>query len=148
MKLALIFLATCCIPHFIISAEQNAEKETPKSSFEIRLADSRPWAQEETSIKLTKCILRGTKETFFTFPEKHIIAADIEQASIEDYRDGSQGLAIRFTDKGAVKFRDFSQRYVGKTMAVFLNGDLVSTPTVKARTEVNPKMIFSVIPAL
>ncbi len=69
------------------------------------------------------------------FVETGLTGADLKRAQVtfgggQDIKAGPQ-VAIEFTPKGAEKFAQVTKRNVGKPLAIFLDDELVNTPTVQ-----------------
>ena len=61
---------------------------------------------------------------------------DLKKALVEfDPQTGSPGVSIQFTGEGAQKFSHITARNVGKSLAIFLDGIPISSPTVQQQID-------------
>lgn len=56
---------------------------------------------------------------------------DVSKALVSTSQNGQWVVDLRFNDKGVKKFGDLTSRLVGKPMAIFFNGELMSAPVVR-----------------
>ena len=60
--------------------------------------------------------------------------AQLDRASVQfDHQTGDVQVALQFNGEGADLFADITARNVGKPVAIFLDGSIISAPTVQAR---------------
>jgi preprotein translocase subunit SecD len=71
-------------------------------------------------------------EEEFNFIPTNLTGADLKKAEVVfDQTTGQPAVSIEFTDEGAKKFADITGRNVGKAVAIFLDGAIVSSPIVQ-----------------
>ncbi len=65
------------------------------------------------------------------FKETDLTGKDLEKAQVTfEQNTSAPQIAIKFTDEGATKFEEITQRNVGKPLAIFLDGQVISAPRV------------------
>jgi preprotein translocase subunit SecD len=64
----------------------------------------------------------------------NLTGADLKQAdTVFDQNTGSPAVSIEFTSDGSKKFEEITARNIGKPLAILLDNDLVSAPTVNEK---------------
>ena len=90
-------------------------------------------ARWQTCSRLIETQVQGTDENIYL--HKTVVATnnDIEQVKV--VLDGRRmpAIAITFTDRGAKKIGEASDKYLGKRMAILVDGQAISAPTIRAR---------------
>jgi len=65
------------------------------------------------------------------FKETDLTGKDLEKAEVTfEQNTSAPQIAIKFTDEGATKFEEITQRNVEKPLAIFLDGQVISAPRV------------------
>lgn len=64
----------------------------------------------------------------------NLTGADLKLANtVFDENTGKPSVAIEFTDEGSVKFEEITARNIGKPLAIILDNEMVSAPTVNEK---------------
>ncbi len=72
----------------------------------------------------------GTEETPGIIPTD-LTGGDLEQAEVVfDQTTGNPAVSLSFSDEGAIKFADITERNIGKPVAIMLDDEVVSAPQV------------------
>ena len=70
--------------------------------------------------------------TYGDFVTTGLTGADLKKASVEfNNQTGSPEVALQFTDAGATKFANITEKNVGKPLAIFLDSTPISAPVVQ-----------------
>jgi hypothetical protein len=95
--------------------------------FEVRVAETAP------APGLREAQVAGENRVVYLHEETVAANRDIAEARIVPGRGPSFDVAIRFTADGAAKMQRATEGHVGRPLAILLDGEVVSTPTVRAR---------------
>jgi preprotein translocase subunit SecD len=57
----------------------------------------------------------------------------IKSASVDKDSDGAPQIRIQFTEDGAKKFGEITQKFIGQRLAIFVDGGLQSAPVIRDR---------------
>jgi len=94
--------------------------------FEVRAAEEAP------ADGLRAAVVTDSKRTVYLHPEVVVSNGDIAKASAQRNREGdSYGLALTFTADGARKMEAATRGRSGKPLAVLIDGNVVSCPTIR-----------------
>jgi len=65
------------------------------------------------------------------FKETGLTGKDLKKAAVTfDPQTSAPQISLKFTDEGAKKFEEITRRNVGRPLAIFLDGELISAPRV------------------
>ena len=71
-------------------------------------------------------------DIYHSFIPTQLTGADLKKASVQfDNQTGEPVVAIEFTPEGGNKFATLTKENIGKRLGIFLDGDLVTAPTVQ-----------------
>ncbi len=99
----------------------------------ILKADERP----TTDVKVRAVFLRKTVSTDIVPPNDgwkstKLTGKQLKKASLDfDQNSGAAQVALKFDDEGKKLFGEITKRNIGKPVAIFLDGELLSRPTVQ-----------------
>lgn len=92
--------------------------------------------------------LDKTAKIEFRDPDGNVLLAgdDIKSAKYSEDPTDNTGLpsphvVLTFSDEGAKKFTDATEKLVGKTMSIYLDSDEITAPTVNSKIESNTAII-------
>lgn len=92
---------------------------------------------DEREVKVAHVLL--PKYSLSMFPDKEYKPTGLSGKNLKDavvdYRTqgvGSPQIALRFDDEGARLFADLTKRSIGKPIAIFLDGEIISAPVVQS----------------
>ena len=105
-------------------AEEGNEAST--SRFEIRLAESEPGDE------LTEAEMVGGDEKVYLHKTVLLSNRDIADAKVVSDAVGQPAIAITFTDDGATKMLQVTERNEGKRLAIVVNRKVISAPRIVA----------------
>ena len=95
--------------------------------FEVRLAEDQPTAGLEAARVAT------SSRTVYLHREVIVTNADIERSTVVPGATPSQfWIDVRLNAAGAQKMRQATTNHLGKPVAIVIDGDVVSAPTVKS----------------
>lgn len=103
-------------------------------SLELKLATSAP------APELVRATLYGQSDTLYLHPETQLSNSGI--AKVEAVKAmGGKGLVLEvwFTKAGARRLAEFTGQHIGDTLAVLINGVVVSTPMIQETLGGNTK---------
>jgi preprotein translocase subunit SecD len=64
-----------------------------------------------------------------------LTGADLENAQVSTDKTGAYQVAITFTSDGAKKFADYTNNHVGDVLAIVLDKQVISVPTINSKIE-------------
>jgi TonB family protein len=92
---------------------------------EIKLAETAPGAG------LKAASVPGANQRVYLHQTTLATDADVTSASVVDL-GGHFGIGVRFSDQASARMRTGTSAHLGKPVAIVLNGEVVSAPTVRA----------------
>ena len=122
LALATVMWLVYWAPNF---ADEPTDKPGPGA--EIRLAE------DEAADELIEAEIVGTDNKVYL--HKTVVAAskDIAEASVILDAIGKPAIAITFTDEGANKIAEVTERHHGKRLAILVDGQVISAPIIRVR---------------
>ena len=99
---------------------------TPTVQVEFRPAESEP------APGLTEVTVAGINDKLYVHEEVVISNADIVKASALDHREMGPTIRVKFTKSASDAFEVFTRNNIGKPLAIFIDGSLVSAPIIRA----------------
>ena len=97
----------------------------PSARLEIRLAETAPAAG------LREASVPGSDRRIYLHATTLATDADVTSARVIDTR-GQFSIGVRFSDQAAARIRTSTTAHLGKPVAIILNGNVVSAPTLRA----------------
>jgi hypothetical protein len=100
----------------------------------IRLAEAEP------GDGLVEAMIAGTDEKVYLHKSVVVAATDIADARLTLDANGNPAIGIAFTEEGSKKLADVSEKHIGKRLAILVDGDVISAPTVRAKISKNAQI--------
>lgn len=94
--------------------------------------------REVKEYKINEILLKTKKESEYTEPETdwkntELTGKYMETANLQWDRTGQPQVSLQFDDKGADLFEKITERNIEEKVAIFLDGELISAPTVNEK---------------
>lgn len=70
-------------------------------------------------------------ETEYNFVSTGLTGADLKRADVQFDQNGKPEIALEFTTEGGKKFAEITKKNVGKPLAIYLDEQMLSAPTVQ-----------------
>ncbi|MBR1943313.1 protein translocase subunit SecD [bacterium] len=83
---------------------------------------------ETAELTFKKEVMNGSEQTWV---DTGLTGNDLRRASLGTSPNGQWEVDLEFNDSGTKKFGELTQQLVGKQMAIFFNGELMSAPVIR-----------------
>ncbi len=113
-----------------VTAAENTIGQTPTLEFKLK-SDSTSTAQNVVVGKDGKVDL-GALNLNQNYVSTGLTGRYLDTATVEfDQNTGAPHVALKFNDDGAKLFADITRNNIGKPLAIFLDGSIISSPTIQ-----------------
>ncbi len=97
------------------------------TAFQLHAVAEKPSA---TTVQYTQQLRDGRKEMLHLEMAVLMDGSAVKSAKVEPGQDGKPQVLITFTEEGKKQFAEATTKYVGKRIAILLDGKLETAPTV------------------
>jgi hypothetical protein len=109
----------------------HAPVDAPQQGAVIRLAE------EEPGEGLVEAVIAGTDEKIYLHNSVVASSLDVAEAKLTLDANGMPAISIAFTEEGAKTLADVSEKHIGKRLAILVDGDVISAPTLREKISKN-----------
>jgi len=88
-------------------------------------------AEDEPGTGLTEISFKETGESFYFYDEVVLNQAHVDTAWVVP-TDRGAAVELRLTEEGTQQFADLTTKHVGKRCGMFVDGELVTAPIIRA----------------